>query len=491
MIEVSEIPSKSLLCSKEVSGDGLIFKRKYLYSDANLPPLQSPTLSEIQQCVSEMNVFHSKSSWNDLPRSHKLQIIRKSADVLSQRASLFAELDAIETGRSYQSLLNDSIPKAIETIRWFCSALEVTRQSAYETGNNSDIAYSKRIPYGICLSILPWNDPMVLFAWKVIPALLLGNSVIVKPSEYSSGSALAYAQILFECGLPKKALSVVVGRDSGVFEYLVSAPEISVVSMTGSTKTALYIQNIVSKSGILKKLNFECGGKSPFLISKFNSPKNLNKACKVLVDNMFYNQGQICSAPSVLTCEKSDLDTALTLVLDFAQAYVPGNPLSDVDSVGTMCIQKSVQALKSFINQARFVGAKVLQLSYLQHSNKHVSIPPTILIVEKELYFKHDFLRQELFGPILTIVAAANFDEMIEVANSSDYGLASSLWSESLGEIQKASSQVEAGILHINCYGVDSVGIPFGGIKNSGEAKEKSLETFDQFSYCKTIYLAS
>lgn len=484
------IPSKSILCSDEVSGEGPLFSRKYLYDGANLPSLESPTLVELEDSINLMHKCHLDATWRDTTSSNKVQIIRKSADLLESNASIFATYDAIETGRSFKSLLNDSIPKAVQTIRWFCSAFEVLRQHSYETGNSTDIAYTKNISYGICLCILPWNDPLVLFAWKVIPALLMGNPVIVKPSEYSSGSALLYAKLLYQSGLPKNALSVVVGRDSVTFEYLVTSVKIPVVSMTGSTKTALYIQQLVANAGVLKKLNFECGGKSPFLISNQNSLVNIEKACQVLVKNMFYNQGQICSAPSLLICDSTISQKVIDLILHYAKSWIPGDPFSDENKVGTMCIESSVKSLKEYIDNARSLGAKVLQLDFGQKSNQLVSLPPTILLVDKSLYLNNKSLRQELFGPILTVVVSSSFEEMIELGNSSEYGLASALWSESLREIQRASLNLEAGVLHINSYGDDGLGIPFGGIKNSGDAKEKSIETFEQFSYSKTIYIS-
>ena len=491
MFDYKSFPSKSLLCSTSISGSGTYYPRHYLYGGIDLPPLQSPSLDELDICIDEMHQFHLDASWRNLAGLEKINIIRKSAKLLEANASKFATYDAAETGRSYQSLVKDSYPKAVATIRWFCSAFEVARQNSYNTGNIVDIAYTKRVPYGTCLCILPWNDPLVLFAWKVIPALLLGNPVIVKPSEYSSSSALAYAHLLYESGLPKQALSIVVGRDTNIFNKMITSEKVPAISMTGSTKTALYIQSTLSEAGLLKKLNFECGGKSPFLLSSKNSSESIDKACRTLVSNMFYNQGQICSAPSLLICDYQLVDKAISLILLYSKNYIPGDPFSQTNKVGTMCISNSVNYLRDFLEKARSVGATIFQQQYTKDSHQTFSIPPTILVADKHTYLNNQFLRQELFGPILTLVPASSFAEMIDIGNSSQYGLASSVWTESLEEIQQASLELSAGVLHVNSYGADGLGIPFGGIKNSGEAKEKSLESFDQFSYSKTIYIST
>lgn len=487
----ASLPSKSILCGELIKVPSSLFHRKFLYGGVELPPLESPNQEDLDQALYKMDAYFCNGAWRRMPRSDKVNIILAAAKSLERHAEIAAFYDSVETGRSFSSLINDSIPKAIQTIQWFCAAIQVTFQKSFDVETSLSLSFSKRLPYGLCLCILPWNDPLVLFAWKVIPALLSGNSVIVKPSERSSSSALFFASLLYEAGLPFETLSIVVGKDSSLLQSMVTNPLIPVISMTGSTRTALAIQHVASQSGHLKKLSFECGGKSPFLVTSHNSKASLLKACQVIVDNMFYNQGQICSAPSLLICEDSVSVYMFETIYDMCIRFLPGDPLDEENIVGTMCDPDSVLRIYTFLERVKSLDIRVLQVSVDDPKLRSCAIPPTILLMNKDIYTQNDFLHQELFGPVLTIVTADTYQEMLDLSNSSSYGLASALWSESLEEVQIAIYELQAGLMHVNSYGQDEIGIPFGGIKDSGDAKEKCLEAFDQFCYSKTVYIGS
>jgi len=491
LMNFADFPHKSILSGKEISSFGSTFSREYLYGRQKLPDLWSPTVDQVNSDIESLSCCLEDGSWRQLCVADKRSIIEKAITYLEESVQEVSTYDCLETGRSLYSLQNHSLPKAVQTMRWFCSAIEHDHLAAFADNTSCDYALSFRHPYGICLCILPWNDPLVLFSWKVIPALLLGNSVIVKPSEYSSASALFFSKLLIKSGLPPSALSVIVGRDLNVLNHLVSHKHVKSISMTGSTKTALAIQNTASGSGYLKKLSFECGGKSPFVVTSSNSKTSLRKACSVIAENIFFNQGQICSASSLLVLPKEFVVFFRETLTHLMQQYLPQNPLSGlVNSVGTMCIRESIPRIEEFLSRARSVGCEIIQSELNDDKLYGCSMPPTLLLVDSYTYLSHPFLSQELFGPVLTIVHVDDDLDAIKIANSSDYGLAAAVWSESYAEVNYFTHHIEAGIVHINSYGMDGIGIPFGGIKNSGEAKEKCLEAFDQFSYKKIVYHA-
>ena len=487
--DINDIPHKSLICGEYITSSGSHYCKKYLYQNISLPPLESPSCSDLENNIKHLHDAFKDRTWLDITAKKRVEIILRAASRLESLACQAAYYDAIESGRSLNSLIKDSIPKAVETIRWFCSALLCKYNKVYQSPDYTfDYAYTSDLPAGICLCILPWNDPLVLFAWKVIPALLMGNCVIVKPSEYSSGSALMFTKILIESGVPSNVISVIVGRNEEIFRSLILSPHIPIISMTGSTKTALYIQHTSSESEYLKKLNFECGGKSAFLITKNNSEISLIKGLKVVAENIYYNQGQICSAPSLLLCHVDHYKNALNQLKLLLQEYSPSDPLDKSTNIGTMCNESSVKRIQLFLQSATEIGGTVYQGALDDPKLINCALPPTLLILKKADYLKYSFLQQELFGPVLTVIFLETIEDMVAIANSSNYGLASSIWSESIHDVQFSSYHLNAGIVHVNSYGKDSVGLPFGGILNSGDAKEKCIETFDQFSYKKLVY---
>jgi acyl-CoA reductase-like NAD-dependent aldehyde dehydrogenase len=491
MKKFSEIPHRTMLNGSFIEHGGALFERAYLFEDIPLPPLLSPSLPDLRSNISELHYSFVQGIWNDKTKQDKISVIRSAVDDIRNSLDLLSFYDSVESGRSKHSLLRDSYPKALETIDWFCASFLTLTGSSYQSQSSSSIGFLSREPHGVCVCFLPWNDPLVLFAWKVIPALLLGNSVIVKPSEYATASILAFCKALIKAGVPSNVLSVVVGRDQQIFKELCSNELVRCISLTGSTSTALTIQRLVSESGTLKKLSFECGGKSPFLLLSSNSQESLKKACEVIAKNMFYNQGQICSAPSVLACISDHSGNIQLLLKQYWAKYFPQDPLLSGAEVGTLCIPGAAKRIRDFIDRVEEFGIKVVQLPGDIKRFRDCAIPPTLIVVSASVYLSNRWLHEEIFGPVLTIVEGESLDDLITVANASPYGLAAGVWSESIHDAMHASKCIQSGVVHINSYGDDPVGMPFGGIKNSGEAKEKCNGSFDQFSYQKLIYMCT
>jgi len=466
--------------------------RHYSFDGSPLPGLIATSEEGAAVAIDKSYSSFLSGHWKDCSIQQRVNIISKAAKSLQIRSAEAAYLDTLETGRSYFSLVNHSLPKAVQTALWFCNSVSNINSHFYQSQRSQNIAFDSITPYGCVLCILPWNDPLVLFCWKVIPALLLGNSVIVKPSEYSTGSALLFAELLHTAGVPKDVLQVVVGRDTKAFNLLISDHRVRSISMTGSSETAKYIQK--HSCSFLRKLNFECGGKSAFIIPDDLNDAELSKCAEVLVHNMFYNQGQICSAPSLLVVNSAVFSKILPIIKQVSTSFLPGNPLGLRQMVGQICTRTVFLRTKNTILAARDSHLEVWTHPGLSHCDSKFgkqSHPPTLIICKKySEYLDHPFLHQEVFGPVLTILISNSYDEMINIANHSSFGLASAVWSSNINTLTYLSRRIDSGIVHLNTWGDDDIGIPFGGVKDSGEAREKCLDAFSQFSYKKVIHVA-
>lgn len=491
---IESLPSSGLVLGESIGSNYSDIRhiRTHPYKNLSLPDLiETPAANVIEAITSSHSAFKS-GCWRKKTIHERAHIISHAFKKVRDKSLQLASYDALETGRSLNSLSQDSLPKSLETANWFAHAISHLHGKSYlDTVNNFD-ASTNFEPLGVCLCILPWNDPLVLFSWKVLPALLMGNSVIVKPSERSSASAIFVASILHESGVPVESLHVVTGRSKILFDLLLQDKSIAAISLTGSTRTALYAQRVSSQSS-LKKLSFECGGKSPFLVTQSNSPRSLKKAAAIIAKNAFYNQGQICSAATFLISASSVYASLVDHVLDYSSEYLPNNPFDLSFNTGVMCIPDNVKICQSSIEKARKANLKILQPKR-SYNNVHLldcSLPPTIICIDADQLNSPGFswLKQEFFGPLLVAVRCTDsLNDLISLANSTDYGLASGIWSENYHETILASRNIRAGVVHINSWGEDDIGMPFGGTANSGFAKEKCLASFEQFSYEKLIY---
>ena len=289
---------------------------------------------------------YSSRVWVDLVPIEKQKIILKLADLIERNIEELALLDTLETGRSLRNYYYDSIPKAVKTIRWFANAIDKIYDQAVPPRKNS-FATVTRESLGVVGIITPWNDPLVVAFWKITPALLMGNSVVVKPAEQSSFSILKVAKLALDAGIPSGVLSVVPGYGDEAGKALALHNDVRGIFFTGSSFVGKKILQYSGQSN-MKKVGLECGGKSPFIVSE--KCNELEKASKVLAKNIFYNQGQICSASSRLIIHKNIKDKFLSLLVEESRKYIPKNPLSLESEVGAVISQKQKKKIEEYID---------------------------------------------------------------------------------------------------------------------------------------------
>lgn len=463
--------------------DKAVMKKYSSYDGRDLSGITACRKKDVDKAVFYAKKAFETGIWRDKPPAEKKQILLKLADLMEENREELAALDTLETSRAYRNYYYHSIPKAIEAVRYFAECADKYYDMAVPPRKDS-FAVMVRQPLGVAAVITPWNDPMVVSAWKFSPALLMGNSVILKPAEQSSLSAIKTAELAARAGIPKGVFQVLPGYGEEAGKALALHEDVRGVFFTGSSQVG---KKIIEYSGLsnMKKVGLECGGKSPFLVSE--NCRDLKRAAEVLAENMFYNQGQICSAPSRCIVNKSVKAPFVELLKRECEKYVPGNPYEIQNNVGCVVSREQYEKVMKFIRQAEDEAEEIYQAETKKDMPENAcGIQPT-LIIGADNHSKA--AKEEIFGPVLVVMEARNLKEAVDMANDTKYGLAAAIFTDDLNEAYYVAEHLTAGIVHINSYGEDDNMAPFGGFKESGFGKDKSVIAFDEYSQLKTIWM--
>lgn len=421
--------------------------------------------------------------WSERTLVERKNVMLKLAELMETNREELARLDAYETGRAYKNYLQDSIPKSIEAIRYFAEAVDKLYDSAMNPGNQ-ELGLVIREPLGVVCGIVPWNDPMVVAAWKFAPALLMGNSVIMKPAEQSSLSLIRTAALAKEAGIPDGVFQVVTGYGETVGRALALHMDVQGVFFTGSSAVG---KQILQYSGMsnMKRVGLECGGKSPFVVSE--KCKDLKRAAQVLAKNVFYNQGQICSASSRAIIHKSLKEKFLELLFAEADKYVPSDPYQIENEIGCVVSREQYDKILQYIS----IGKKEAENYYV--AKRDTNLPEGACGVYPTVFYdvspQSVIAQEEIFGPVLTVLWYDTIEEAVSIANDTKYGLAGAIFTDDLNEAYYVAKKIKSGIVHVNSYGDDNNMAPFGGMKESGMGKDKSVYAFEDYSELKTLWM--
>ena len=452
------------------------------WSGLHLPDNCQSTSLQVDGAVTAARSEFERGTWRARAKRERRDILLAWAQLIDADAQRLAYLNCLETGRSLRSLLEDSVPKAVQVLRWFAELIDKLDDRAVHSGEfGADFALLRREPIGVVAAILPWNDPLVTLAWKAAPALAMGNSVIVKPSEYATLVVRDAIGLARQAGVPSGCIQMLTG-DGQAGKLLVRHPGVDKVAFTGSTRTAANIGRDAHMVG-LKRLSFECGGKGSFIFGE--GGRDPEEFAKVVAQNMFYNQGQICSAPSVVHVPENRADALIAEVCKAAAPFSPAHPL-DETRVGLMVSRGKVAAVRQRLRAVDPIYfASVPSASQYSDELLEWSIQPTVL---RDMSADHPFWDEELFAPVLLVRTYRTVDEAVRFANASRYGLAAGVWSQDIDECITLANQLQAGNVHINSWGDDPNQVPFGGIKASGYGREKSVDTLEGYSQLKSIF---
>lgn len=424
--------------------------------------------------------------WSSMPAEERSKILLKVSQLIFDNLDKFAEAESKDNGKPVSLAKEVDIPRAVKNFEFFATAILHFSSESHLT-NSTTLNYTLRQPIGVIGAISPWNLPLYLFTWKIAPALAAGNTVVAKPSEVTPYTAYLLSQICIEAGMPEGVLNIVHGLGAKVGSAISSHPGIKAITFTGGTKTGAEIARVAAP--MFKKLSLELGGKNPVLIF---DDCDYEKMLTITVRSSFSNQGEICLCGSRVFVHKNIYDKFKNDFVERVKSLKLGDPNDDSTQQGAIVSQQHYEKILSYIELAKEEGGNILcggkKADDFTSSNERCRngwfIYPTVI---ENLPYNCRTNMEEIFGPVVTIMPFESEEEVISMANSTEYGLASVIWTENLSRAQRLSSKIKSGIVWVNCWMERDLRTPFGGVKNSGVGREGGLEALRFFTEPKNI----
>jgi aminomuconate-semialdehyde/2-hydroxymuconate-6-semialdehyde dehydrogenase len=421
-------------------------------------------------------------AWRNLLLEQRADYLLKIAQGIEDNLDNLARAEAIDNGKPISLAKTVDIPRAASNFKFFSHACSQFASQAHAM-TNSAINYTLRQPIGIVGCISPWNLPLYLFTWKIAPALAAGNCVIAKPSEVTPKTAYLLGKICQQAGLPKGVLNILHGTGASIGSAICAHPKVKAISFTGGTKTGAAIASKVASQ--FKKLSLELGGKNPALIfADCDFEQTVNEVFRA----SFANQGQICLCSSRLYIERSIYEQFKQALLSKAQALTPQDPLDENSQMGAIVSSAHLNKIKHYIEQAKQAGGTILtggeQVQLTGRCAQGYFLQPTII---ENLANDAVCNQEEIFGPVITLQAFDSDQQVLTLANDSQYGLAATVWTNNLTRAHHFAEQLQTGIVWINCWLLRDLRTPFGGMKHSGLGREGGYEAMHFFSETKNV----
>jgi aminomuconate-semialdehyde/2-hydroxymuconate-6-semialdehyde dehydrogenase len=421
-------------------------------------------------------------AWSVLPVEKRFIILNKIAELIEENLEELALAETNDNGKPLWLSKQVDIPRASSNFRFFATGIMHFANESHQMEDKA-VNYTLRQPIGIVGCISPWNLPLYLFTWKIVPALAAGNCVIAKPSEVTPITAFLLGKICKEAGLPDGVLNIVHGVGQHCGEAIVKHPDIKAISFTGSTKAGERIASIAAP--MFKKLSLELGGKNPNII--FNDC-NWEKMLTETIRSSFGNMGQICLCGSRILLERSAYEHFKKHFVEITKKLTVGDPLDEKSKQGAIVSQVHFEKIMNCIATAKEEGGTILCGGEAVKLNGRCEngyfIEPTII---EGLDQNCKTNQEEIFGPVVTIQPFDTEEEAVELANATSYGLAATIWTQDISKANRMASKVQSGIVWVNCWLVRDLRTPFGGMKNSGVGREGGWEALRFFTEAKNV----
>lgn len=469
--------------------DGQSGKRFETLNPANGEVLASVPLgdaSDVDRAVASARKTFRSGVWSRMEPRARMDVMFRFADLIEDRALDLALLDSLDAGKPIRDMLgaHGEVASAALTVRYFGEAIDKIEGSVTNTAASA-FHYILRQPLGVVACIAPWNYPLLISAWKIAPALAVGNSVVLKPAQLSPLSATLLAQLFLEAGGPAGAFNVVHGAGSTLGKALALHMDVDKISFTGSTEVGKLMMVYAGQSN-LKRVTVETGGKSPQI---FNADlPDLDAGVQFAVNGIYANKGEMCSAGSRLLVDVQIHDAFIERFKAVAGAsFAIGDPLDPSTTMGPLVSRQQQKNVLSFIDGARKEGAR-LELGG--------GAPPAFeggAYVEPTLFTGVNntmrIAREEVFGPVAAVIPFRTIDEAVEIANDSIYGLAAGIWTSDITKAHRMARDIDAGVIWVNCYDLGDMTQPWGGFKQSGAGRDKCLETLLSVTQTKSVWV--
>ena len=430
---------------------------------------------DVDHAVTKAREAFDQGHWSKLHPSGRKEGLIKLSKLIKRNIHELAVMESVDSGKPIRDCETIDLPETIACLLWHAEAVDKIYDQTAPAGEDA-LGVIVREPVGVVGCVLPWNFPLLMMAWKIAPALAAGNSVIVKPAEQTSLTALRLAELAIDAGIPRGVLNVIPGMGPDVGEPIGLHPDVDMVSFTGSTETGRRFLRYSADSN-LKKIVLECGGKNPAIV--LDDAEDLDLVAEHIVNAAFWNMGENCSAASRLIVQENIKDALLEKMLAHLRDWKTGDPLNPSNYLGSLVDSEHFKKVTSYLkNDNMITGGKTEKPNY---------VLPTI--------FDHvdpnsKLAQEEIFGPILSVITVKTLDEAIAVANNTEYGLTASVFTANGKKAIRAARAIKAGTVTVNCYGEGDMSTPFGGYKQSGfGGRDNSIHAHDQYTELKTIWI--
>ncbi|OWP52978.1 aldehyde dehydrogenase [Pseudomonas nitroreducens] len=448
-----------------------------------LAKVASCDAADAERAVQSARATFDSGVWSrEAPATRKAVMIR-FATLLEEHAEELALLETLDMGKPIGDSLNVDLPGAADSLRWSGEAIDKVYDEVAATSHDQ-LGLVTREPVGVVAAIVPWNFPLMMAAWKLGPALATGNSVILKPSERSPLTAIRIAQLAIEAGIPAGVLNVLPGYGHTVGKALALHMDVDTAVFTGSTRIAKQLMVYAGESN-MKRVWLEAGGKSPNIV--FEDAPDLQAAAEAAAAAIAFNQGEVCTAGSRLLVQKSIKAKFLPLVVEALKGWKAGHPLDPETNVGALVDGRQLEQVLGYIQAGQDEGAKILT------GGKRVLEETGGTYVEPTLFDgvsnAMKIAREEIFGPVLSVIEFEDAEEAIRIANDTPYGLAAAVWTRDISKAHLTARALRAGSVWVNMYDGGDMTAPFGGFKQSGNGRDKSLHAFDKYTELKATWI--
>lgn len=440
--------------------------------------------ADVDAAVASARRAFEDGRWRDRTPVEKKRVMLRFAELIRANLDELALLETLDVGKVIGDSLAVDVPFAADCIQYYGELADKRADDVAPVGPK-DVALVRREALGVVAAIVPWNYPLIISAWKIGPALVAGNSVVLKPAEQSSLSAIRLAALAAEAGIPDGVLNVLPGFGETVGRPLALHPDVDMVSFTGSTEVGKLVMRYAGESN-MKRVALECGGKSPHVVMP---DADLDAAASGIAWGIFYNQGETCHAGSRLIVHRSVREALVEKIAAVQRAGIPlGHPLDPAARMGAMIDERHMDRVLSYVDIGRREGARVHcggERALGETGGYYVA--PTIL---DDAAPGSRVAQEEIFGPVLTVTPFDDEDEAVRMANGTVYGLAAAVWTEDMHAAHRLSSAIRAGTVWVNCFDKSSLATPFGGFKQSGFGRDRSPHAIDKYTDLKTVWTA-
>ncbi len=486
MSETDSLPRQQMLIDGEwtESASGEYFESFDPFTTKAWTLIPRGNADDVDRAVQAAHRAFTSGDWPKMHASQRGMLLRKLGDLIARDAEALAAIEVQDNGK----LISEMAGQLRYTPQWYYyyGGLADKIEGAVIPTDKDAFNYTRHEPLGVCAAITPWNSPILLFGLKVAPALAAGNTLVVKPSEYTSASTLALVRLFEEAGFPKGVINVVTGFGPEAGEPLVKHPLVRKIAFTGSSKTGAHVYSQAALD--IKRVSLELGGKSPNIV--FDDCK-MENAVKGVVSGIFAATGQTCIAGSRLLVQESIHNEFVDKLVDFAKTARMGNPMDYNTQVGPITNLMQYEKVLSYIDIAKSEGVETVlggSKATRPECGDGWFVEPTVFTGVKN---SMRIAQEEVFGPVLAVIPFRDEEEALEIGNDVEFGLAAGVWTEDMRRAITMSERLQAGTVWVNTYRAFSYTTPFGGYKHSGLGRENGQEAIQGYMQTKSVWIST